>query len=128
VQSLPDRYLPSEVIQMPSRMPSYRPPRMRTQYRRDDTARPNASARGYTDKQHRKWRQAVLTRDAWACVDCGRIDQANHADHIVPVAERPDLRYELSNGACRCRACHSRKTIRERPPARGGRVAPITGG
>jgi 5-methylcytosine-specific restriction protein A len=125
---VPDRYLPAEVIQMPSRMPSYRPPRLRTHSRRDDSVRPNASARGYTDKQHRKWRQAVLTRDAWACVDCGRIDQANHADHIVPVAERPDLRYELTNGACRCRACHSRKTIRERPPARGGRVPPITGG
>jgi 5-methylcytosine-specific restriction endonuclease McrA len=128
MQSVPNRYVPAEVIQMPSRMPSYRPPRLRTQHRRDDSVRPNASARGYTGKQHRKWRQAVLTRDAWACVDCGRIDQANHADHILPVAERPDLRYEVSNGACRCRACHSRKTIRERPPARGGRVPPLTGG
>jgi 5-methylcytosine-specific restriction protein A len=118
MQSVPDRYVPAEVTQMPSRMPSYRPPRLRTHSRRDDTARPNASARGYTDQQHRKWRQAVLTRDAWACVDCGRIDQANHADHIVPVAERPDLRYDVSNGACRCRACHSRKTIRENPVRR----------
>jgi 5-methylcytosine-specific restriction endonuclease McrA len=113
---------------MPSRMPTHRPPRLRTRYMRDDSTRPSASVRGYTDKRHRKWRQAVLTRDAWACVDCGRIDQANHADHIVPVSERPDLRYDVNNGACRCRSCHSRKTIRERPPARRGEGGPHHGG
>lgn len=70
----------------------------------------------------------MLTRDAWACIDCGRIDQANHADHIVPVSERPDLRYDVNNGACRCRSCHSRKTIRERPPVRTGEGGPNHGG
>jgi 5-methylcytosine-specific restriction enzyme A len=98
---------------MPTRIPSHRPLRLRTAARRDESARPNAAARGYCDKAHRTWRQAVLTRDAWSCVDCGRIDQANHADHVVPVSVRPDLRYEVSNGACRCISCHSRKTARE---------------
>jgi 5-methylcytosine-specific restriction endonuclease McrA len=106
---------------MPQRIPSHRPPRLRTATRRDESGRPNAAARGYCDKAHRKWRQAVLTRDAWACVDCGRIDSANHADHIVPIAQGGD-RYDLANGACRCSACHARKTLRENR-AKGGRLA-----
>jgi len=76
--------------------------------------RPNAAARGYCDKSHRAWRTAVLSRDAWACVECGRIDNSNHADHIIPVTARPDLRYEISNGQCLCHGCHNRKTARER--------------
>jgi len=98
---------------MPQRIPSHRPPRLRTATKRDESGRPNAAARGYCDKSHRRWRQAVLTRDAWACVDCGRVDSANHADHIVPIAQGGE-RYDLANGACRCSACHARKTIRER--------------
>ena len=97
---------------MPSRIPSFRPPRLRTAQRRDDSGRPNAAARGYCDKAHRKWRQAVLTRDAFACVDCGRIDQANHADHVVPIANGGE-RYDLANGQTLCPACHARKTLRE---------------
>ena len=63
----------------------------------------------------------MLTRDAWACVDCGRVDSANHADHIVPIADGGE-RYDLANGACRCSACHARKTLRENR-AKGGRLA-----
>ncbi|MFM8735387.1 MAG: HNH endonuclease [Pirellulales bacterium] len=97
---------------MPARIPSYRPPRLRTAPRRDESSRPNAAARGYCSKAHRKWRQAVLTRDAFACVDCGRIDQANHADHVVPIAHG-GARYDLANGQTLCHSCHSRKTARE---------------
>jgi len=99
---------------MPQRIPSHRPLRLRTAPRRDESGRPNAAQRGYCDKAHRRWRQAVLTRDAFACVDCGRIDQTNHADHIVPVSQRPELRYVVGNGACRCVRCHARKTNAER--------------
>lgn len=97
---------------MPQRIPTHRPPRLRTAQRRDESVRPNASERGYTSKAHRLWRQAVLTRDAFACVDCGRIDQANHADHVVPIAQG-GAKYDVANGACRCIKCHSRKTARE---------------
>jgi 5-methylcytosine-specific restriction enzyme A len=93
---------------MPQRVPAFKAPRLRHR-----EARPNAAARGYCSKAHRSWRQHVLTRDAWACVVCGHVDNANHADHIVPVSERPDLRYELSNGQCLCQACHMRKTFDE---------------
>jgi|694.fasta_scaffold69080_3 5-methylcytosine-specific restriction endonuclease McrA len=98
---------------MPQRIPTHKPLRLRTAARRDESGRPNAAARGYCGKAHRRWRQAVLTRDGFACVDCGRIDQANHADHVVPIAQGGE-RYDMSNGACRCSACHARKTMRER--------------
>jgi 5-methylcytosine-specific restriction endonuclease McrA len=97
---------------MPTRIPSHRPLRVKAARTRDDSGRPNAAARGYCDKGHRRWRQAVLTRDAWACVQCGRIDQANHADHVVPIAHGGD-RYSLANGQTLCAACHARKTLAE---------------
>jgi 5-methylcytosine-specific restriction endonuclease McrA len=54
----------------------------------------------------------VLVRDAFACVDCGRIDQANHADHIVPIAQGGE-RYDVGNGQTLCPRCHGRKTLEE---------------
>lgn len=98
---------------MPTRIPSHRPLRLRTAAGRDESGRPNAAARGYCDKAHRTWRQAVLTRDAWACVDCGRVATNLHADHVVPISQGGE-RYDVANGAARCHACHNRKTARER--------------
>lgn len=97
---------------MPTRIPAHRPPRVVRMARRDESARPNAYRRGYTDKVHKAWRQAVLTRDAWACVDCGKVDNSNHADHIVPIADGGG-RYDLANGATRCVRCHGIKTRAE---------------
>ena len=34
-------------------------------------------------------------------------------DHVVTIAERPDLRLSLENVATLCKACHSKKTARE---------------
>ena len=36
-----------------------------------------------------------------------------HADHTIPIAERPDLRLDLENLRTRCNSCHSAKTYRE---------------
>ena len=75
--------------------------------------RPNAAARGYCDPKHAAWRREVLLRDAYQCRSCGTVcgkKRQAHADHIVPIAERPDLRYEVDNGQCLCHSCHSRKT------------------
>lgn len=105
---------------MPARIPSHRPPRLRTQPRRDDSARPNAAARGYCSKAHKAWRQAVLNKCNWQCVDCGRVahGRSMHADHVVPISQGGE-RYDVGNGEARCLSCHSRKTRRE-SAGRGG--------
>lgn len=100
---------------MPQRIEMWRPPRAKHQIRVAE-ARPNAYRRGYTDGRHRAWRRAVLERDGYVCRDCARVCGSKgeaHADHIIPVKSRPDLRYEVSNGACRCASCHQKKTNAE---------------
>jgi hypothetical protein len=97
---------------MPTRIEMFRLPRANYKIRRRD-ARPNAAARGYCDGRHKAWRLAVLERDNWQCKACGRVcgrKREAHADHIIPVAVRPDLRYEVDNGRCLCHSCHSRRT------------------
>ena len=77
---------------------------------------PSATARGYCDRRHFAWRKAVLLRDNYTCRDCGGLCHRKldaHADHIIAVQDRPDLRYEIANGQCLCAACHARKTGRE---------------
>lgn len=98
---------------MPTRIPSHRPLRLRTDGpKRDESARPNAAARGYCDKAHRTWRQAVLTKCNWQCVDCGAVATDLHADHVVPIAQG-GARYDVANGQARCVRCHGRKTRQE---------------
>ena len=98
---------------MPTRIPLHRPARITSRPRED---RPSAAVRGYCDNAHKAWRQAVLNRCHWQCVDCGRVAYGRdmHADHVVPVSVAPDRRYDVENGAARCASCHSRKTNSER--------------
>jgi 5-methylcytosine-specific restriction endonuclease McrA len=35
-----------------------------------------------------------------------------HADHQIPIEERPDLRLVLDNLRTRCNTCHNAKTMR----------------
>jgi 5-methylcytosine-specific restriction protein A len=112
---------------MPQRIPSHRPPRLPSARRRDESTRPSAAARGYCDRAHRAWRQAVLTRDAWACRACGRVcsdHREAHADHIVPISQGGE-RYSVANGQTLCASCHGRKTRAEqRDTRRAASVAP----
>lgn len=97
---------------MPQRIEMLKPIRSTAKIRKRE-ARPNAAARGYCDQRHRQWRQAVLLRDNWQCRACKRLcarKREAHADHIIPIVARPDLRYEVSNGQCLCQSCHARKT------------------
>lgn len=62
---------------------------------------------------HRQWREAVLTRDGYRCQlrypnRC--TGTATEADHILEVADRPDLQYDVANGQAACTACHKKKT------------------
>jgi 5-methylcytosine-specific restriction protein A len=43
----------------------------------------------------------------------GRRAPSTHADHIIPVNERPDLAWDLDNLQGMCAACHSNKTATE---------------
>lgn len=85
--------------------------------------RPNASARGYTDRKHREWRLAVMRRDGWQCRRCHRVctdKREAHADHVSPVVLGTDYcesgcsRYDVGNGQCLCASCHAVKGIEER--------------
>lgn len=101
---------------MPQRIPPHRPVRLRSsKARQDDSARPNAAERGYCSTAHKRWRQEVLIRCAWQCVDCGRVAYGRemHADHVLPISQGGE-RYDVANGQARCQPCHSRKTASER--------------
>ncbi|MBI1416077.1 MAG: HNH endonuclease [Limimaricola sp.] len=54
-------------------------------------------------------RMQALDRDGWQCVQCGERRRLE-VDHILPVRDRPDLSFSLSNLQCLCGRCHSRKT------------------
>lgn len=65
----------------------------------------------YGTAKHRTWREKVLRRDKYLCQECakyGRKREANHAHHIIPREERPDLAAVVSNGVSLCAACHNR--------------------
>lgn len=100
---------------MPTRIPTHRPPRVGS----PTGDRPSAAQRGYCSASHRRWRQAVLLRDAFACVSCGKVSPSNHADHVSPVMHGTERcmdgrsRYDIAGGQCLCQACHTRKTSRE---------------
>lgn len=60
----------------------------------------------------RRWkglRLEALRRDGFACVKCGAHGRLE-VDHILPVRDRPDLGFVLSNLQSLCGSCHSRKT------------------
>ena len=100
---------------MPQKIKTLTPPwvsQVRASRRRDDSNRPTAAERGYCDKRHKAWRQAVLTAAAWQCQACGRVcaDKLEaQADHIIPISEG-GARYDVANGQCLCIRCHGRKT------------------
>lgn len=55
------------------------------------------------------------------CEEQGRVQSANTADHIEPVAERPDLAFDQDNLQSLCGTCHSAiKQAEERTGHRRG--------
>lgn len=60
--------------------------------------------------EYKAWRKAVFERDDYTCQQCRRRGVRLQADHIVPVAERPDLILVVTNGQTLCRPCHWDKT------------------
>lgn len=76
----------------------------------------STNKRGRSRAEYFDWKKAVFANAAWKCQGCGKehgvvCDCCGHrillqAHHKVPFAERPDLRYEPSNGMALCERCH----------------------
>lgn len=50
------------------------------------------------------------------CEDCeanGKTVAAHDVDHVIPIADRPDLRADINNLRSLCKSCHSKKTVRQ---------------
>ena len=73
--------------------------------------RPTGYERGY-DYEWRKFRKQYLKYHP-LCVECtkmGRLRRATDVDHIKPLRDHPELKYDESNLQALCHSCHSRKT------------------
>ena len=55
--------------------------------------------------EYRQWRDAVYTRDNYACQQCGATG-AIQAHHIKPWKDHKSLRYDVANGVTLCQTCH----------------------
>ena len=76
-----------------------------------DQRRGSPQARGYDAVWQLLSRQVLREEPTCRIVPCGRPSQ--HADHIIPVRQRPDLRLVRSNVQGLCASHHSAKTARE---------------
>lgn len=63
-----------------------------------------------------EWKSAVFAKAQWKCEGCSKEHGSVcvccghrtllHAHHIIPFSEKPELRYEPSNGKALCEQCH----------------------
>ncbi len=56
--------------------------------------------------QYISWRKSVFERDDYTCLLCGIRGATLNADHILPFAFFPELRFDISNGRTLCEECH----------------------
>jgi hypothetical protein len=71
------------------------------------------SSMKYSSSEYTTWRTQVFRRDKFTCVFCGARNGNGksvilNADHIKPVAEYPNLIYEVENGRTLCHECHKK--------------------
>lgn len=61
-------------------------------------------------KEYRRWRNAVLRRDNYTCIQCGATKAIGiiQVDHIKPFASYPEHRFEVDNGRTLCWSCHKK--------------------
>ena len=59
-----------------------------------------------TSPAYAAWRKHVFQRDDYTCQACGVRGVELHADHELPFAFYPDLRFEILNGRTLCVPCH----------------------
>ena len=56
--------------------------------------------------KYKTWRESVYERDDWTCQSCGTNKGPLNADHELPFALFPIVRFEILNGRTLCEACH----------------------
>jgi 5-methylcytosine-specific restriction endonuclease McrA len=88
---------------MPSRIPTFKPPRLRAP----------RTTEHYSSRSWSSIRKAVLLRDVYRCASCRRIVDGPDAqvDHMLPLSEGGTD--DLANLQTLCIGCHSRKTMGE---------------
>ncbi len=91
-----------------------------------DAARPSAAARGY-DPAWKRVRADFLKAHPFCCSP-GCNKPSTEADHVLSVAERPDLRLSWSNLRPFCKPHHSQRTARDQGFARSGARTREAGG
>src|SRR6185312_6435325 len=64
--------------------------------------------RARNDVRTDRWRQAVFARDDFTCGICQARGGRLCADHILPWAYYPSLRWDVDNGRTLCRGCHTK--------------------
>ena len=77
---------------------------------------PSPSSRRSNTGARKRWRREVLERDGYVCmmrINPNCTGEGEQADHIIPVAIRPDLELEVDNGLSCCRWCHASKSAAE---------------
>lgn len=62
-----------------------------------------------SSREYKTWRKHVFNRDNYTCQACGQKGGSLQADHVLPFAYYPDIRFEILNGQTLCVPCH-RKT------------------
>ena len=60
-------------------------------------------------KELLQWRDDVLRRDGYKCIECGSTNNLE-ADHIKSFIAYPALRLDLTNGRTLCNDCHKKTT------------------
>lgn len=55
---------------------------------------------------HRKWVNAVISRDGATCQQCGATNVELHAHHKESFREYPEKRFDVDNGITLCYRCH----------------------
>lgn len=110
---------------MPTAPPLHRPHGHRPEAvrKRDlDRQRGTTAERGYDADWKRVRAMKLAMSPLCECEGCQagrlRVTEATVVDHIVPIAERPDLRLALSNLRSMAKSCHDRRTAREQGFAR----------
>lgn len=71
---------------------------------RNKEDKPSALRSSY---EYRKWRDAVLKRDANACKKCGVQDWTLNAHHVRNFHSAENLRFDVNNGVTLCGDCHN---------------------